>query len=119
MIKLFAAVVARFGINPREAERFAKFLVVGTLGFVIDFGTLTFLVEVVDLPGLVADNTQFAEIASRSYVGPTSTTEGHLSLQISDNLEQSQIELPTDALATMVWVYGLIEAENTPNWLPI
>lgn len=62
MIRLFAAVVARFGINPKEAERFTKFLVVGTLGFVIDFGTLTFLVEVVDLPGLVADNTQFAEI---------------------------------------------------------
>ena len=63
MIRFFARVAARFGVNPKEAERFTKFLVVGTLGFVIDFGTLTFLVEVVDLPGLIADNTQFAEIA--------------------------------------------------------
>lgn len=62
MIRLFTVVAAKFGINPKEAERFAKFLVVGTLGFIIDFGTLTFLVEVVDLPGLVAENTQFAEI---------------------------------------------------------
>ena len=62
MIRFFTAVAAKFGINPKEAERFAKFLVVGTLGFIIDFGTLTFLVEVVDLPGLVAENTQFAEI---------------------------------------------------------
>jgi putative flippase GtrA len=62
MIRFFAGAAARFGINPKEAERFTKFLVVGTLGFVIDFGTLTFLVEVVDLPGLIADNTQYAEI---------------------------------------------------------
>ena len=62
MIRFFTAVAAKFGINPKEAERFTKFLVVGTLGFVIDFGTLTFLVEVVGLPGLVAENTQFAEI---------------------------------------------------------
>lgn len=62
MIRFFTAVAAKFGINPKEAERFAKFLTVGTLGFVIDFGTLTFLVEVVDLPGLVAENTQFPEI---------------------------------------------------------
>ncbi len=62
MISLFAAAAGRFGINPKEAERFAKFLVVGTLGFIIDFGTLTFLVEVVHLPQLVAENTRFAEI---------------------------------------------------------
>ncbi|HET6446363.1 MAG TPA: GtrA family protein [candidate division Zixibacteria bacterium] len=62
MISLIASAAGRFGINPKEAERFTKFLVVGTLGFIIDFGTLTFLVEVVDLPGLVADNTQFSEL---------------------------------------------------------
>jgi putative flippase GtrA len=49
------------GFKPKEAERFAKFLVVGTIGFIIDFGTLTFLVEVVDLPGLVSENSQFSE----------------------------------------------------------
>jgi len=61
MIALFAKISGRFGFKPKEAERFAKFMVVGTLGFIIDFGTLTFLIEVVDLPGLVADNTQFSE----------------------------------------------------------
>jgi putative flippase GtrA len=62
VINLFASVVSRFGINLKEAQRFAKFLVVGSFGFIIDFGTLTFLVEVVDLPGLVSENTQFSEI---------------------------------------------------------
>jgi putative flippase GtrA len=62
MISLFASAAGRFGINSKEAERFAKFLVVGTLGFIIDFGTLTFLVEVVDLPGIVSENTQFSEM---------------------------------------------------------
>ena len=63
MIAIFARIAERFGIKPKEAERFAKFLVVGTLGFIIDFGTLTILIEVVDLPGLVAQNTQFSETA--------------------------------------------------------
>jgi putative flippase GtrA len=62
VINLFASVASRFGINPMEGQRFAKFLVVGSFGFIIDFGTLTFLVEVVDLPGLVSENTQFSEI---------------------------------------------------------
>lgn len=59
MINLFANFADRFGVNPKEAERFAKFLIVGTFGFIIDFGTLTFLVEVVDLPNLVEQNTPF------------------------------------------------------------
>jgi len=58
MISIIAKVAIRFGFNPKEAERFAKFLIVGTIGFVIDFGTLTFLVEVVRLPELVAENSQ-------------------------------------------------------------
>jgi putative flippase GtrA len=63
MIRIIVNVAGRYGISPKEAERFTKFLVVGTLGFVIDFGTLTFLVEVVNLPVLVATNTPFGEIA--------------------------------------------------------
>ncbi len=62
MINLFTSAAGRFGFNHKEAERFAKFIVVGTFGFIIDFGTLTFLVEVVDLPGIVADDTQFSEM---------------------------------------------------------
>ena len=60
MISLIASVASRFGFNPKEAERFTKFLFVGTWGFIVDFGTLTFLVEVVGLPELVAENTPFS-----------------------------------------------------------
>jgi putative flippase GtrA len=60
MANQLADLVGRFGVNPKEARRFAKFLVVGTLGFIVDFGMLTALVEIVDLPGLVAANTQFS-----------------------------------------------------------
>ena len=63
MISFIVSIAGRYGINPKEAERFTKFLVVGTLGFIIDFGTLTFLVEVVELPSLVASQTPFSEIA--------------------------------------------------------
>jgi len=62
MISMFANIAGRHGINPKEAERFGKFLIVGTLGFVIDFGTLTFLIEVVELPALVAELTSLSEI---------------------------------------------------------
>ena len=61
MITLIASFASMIGFKPKEAERFAKFFVVGTIGFIIDFGTLTFLVEVVDLPGIVSENSQFSE----------------------------------------------------------
>ena len=63
MTRIITNVAGRFGIKPKEAERFTKFLLVGTLGFIIDFGTLTFLVEVVKLPEIVASQTPFGEIA--------------------------------------------------------
>jgi len=60
MINLIASVAGRLGFNTKEAERFTKFLFVGAWGFVVDFGTLTFLLEVVDLPHLVSQNTNFS-----------------------------------------------------------
>ena len=63
MISLIVTVAGRFGFNPKEAERFTKFLFVGTWGFVVDFGTLTLLVEVFEVPRLVAENTQFSATA--------------------------------------------------------
>lgn len=60
MITLIVNVASRFGFNPKEAERFTKFLFVGTWGFIVDFGTLTFLVEIVQVPRLVAENTPFS-----------------------------------------------------------
>ncbi|HNS39457.1 MAG: GtrA family protein [Anaerolineae bacterium] len=35
----------RFGLNPREAKRFVKFLIVGMIGFVVDFGIFNLLLN--------------------------------------------------------------------------
>ena len=59
MITLFVQIASRFGINPKEAERFSKFLVVGAIGFVIDFGTLSLLKELVHLATLIANTISF------------------------------------------------------------
>jgi putative flippase GtrA len=60
MIGLFVRFAERFGIPPKEAERFFKFLVVGTIGFVVDFGTLTLLKELTPLPTVVANTISFS-----------------------------------------------------------
>lgn len=51
----------RVGLKPKEAERFVKFLIVGTLGFVIDFGLLTLLVELVGMPEWIVAVTPFPQ----------------------------------------------------------
>ena len=60
MIALFVNIATRFGINPKEAERFSKFLVVGGIGFVVDFGTLTLLKELFQTPTLIANTISFS-----------------------------------------------------------
>jgi putative flippase GtrA len=45
MIATIARVSGRFGLNPKEAERFFKFMVVGAIGFVVDFGLFNLLIE--------------------------------------------------------------------------
>jgi putative flippase GtrA len=60
MIALFVQIVSKFGINPKEAERFSKFLVVGTIGFVVDFGTLTLLKEIFNILTLIANTISFS-----------------------------------------------------------
>jgi len=54
------AIAGRFGVNPKELERFLKFMVVGTIGFVIDFGTLNLLVLLAGLEVLVANTISFS-----------------------------------------------------------
>lgn len=44
MTTIIADVSERFGIKPKEAERFLKFLVVGAIGFVVDFGFFNLLI---------------------------------------------------------------------------
>ncbi len=41
-------VSMRFGVKPREAKRFVKFLIVGTIGFVVDFGIFNLLLNPVN-----------------------------------------------------------------------
>ena len=48
MIAMFADVSSRFGVKPKEAERFFKFLVVGAIGFVVDFGIFNLLLNPVN-----------------------------------------------------------------------
>ena len=43
MVTIFANAAGRFGVNTREAERFIRFLIVGALGFVVDFGVFNLL----------------------------------------------------------------------------
>ena len=68
MIKFFASIAGRFGMNPKEAERFIKFAIVGTIGFVVDFGTLAFLKEVVGLPTLVANTISFSAAVTSNFL---------------------------------------------------
>jgi putative flippase GtrA len=44
MIATFSRVSSHFGVNPKEAERFFKFAVVGAIGFIVDFGIFNLLV---------------------------------------------------------------------------
>ena len=44
MIASVTRLSDRFGVNPKEAERFLKFAVVGAIGFVVDFGIFNLLV---------------------------------------------------------------------------
>ncbi len=113
MITLIANFAGRYGVNPKEAERFAKFLVVGTIGFIIDFGTLTFLVEVVALPTLVAANTPLNETAglivantiSFSLAVVSNFTLNRLWTYPESRIQKKRIQLPQ---FTVVSVAGLI-----------
>jgi putative flippase GtrA len=60
MMALFVSIAGHFGVREKEAERFFKFLIVGTIGFIVDFGILTFLVEVVGLLPVVANTISFS-----------------------------------------------------------
>lgn len=60
MMALFIRVTSHFGVKPKEAERFFKFIIVGTIGFVVDFGVLTVLKEVFGLQTVVANTISFS-----------------------------------------------------------
>jgi putative flippase GtrA len=74
MISMMTGVAGRFGLNPREAERFIKFLVVGSIGFIVDFGVFNLLLHPFDLL-LVEGTTLHQAIAS---LGLTAEQTMHL-----------------------------------------
>ena len=45
MVSILANSAGRIGINPKEAERFIKFLIVGGIGFIVDFGVFNLLLN--------------------------------------------------------------------------
>jgi len=129
MISFIANLAIRFGFNPKEAERFAKFLIVGTIGFFIDFGTLTFLVEVVQLPEIVAENSQLSATAGLIMANTISFT-----LAVTSNFtlnrywtypesrgKRKRVQLPQFGFVSILGLIlnNLILAFTTPffNWI--
>ncbi len=45
MISTLTNVALRMGVNPKEAKRFVKFAVVGTIGFIVDFGIFNLMIN--------------------------------------------------------------------------
>ncbi|MGD2143550.1 MAG: GtrA family protein [Anaerolineae bacterium] len=54
--------------NQKEVTRFLKFAVVGTLGAVIDFGTLNVLVQLVGLPKVLANACSFSAAVISNFI---------------------------------------------------
>jgi putative flippase GtrA len=85
MLAVFVNVASRFGFKAKEAERFFRFLIVGTVGFVVDFGTLTLLKELAGLATLVANTISFSAAVfsnftfNRYWTYPDSRTKSILS----------------------------------------
>jgi len=124
MISLIANVAGRFGFNPKEVERFTKFLFVGTWGFIVDFGTLTFLVEIVELPRWVVENTQFSATAGLVLANTISFTLAVISnftlnrywTYPESRSKRKRVQLPQFALVSIVGLVlnNLILALTTP-----
>jgi len=124
MIAQIANIAGRFGINPKEAERFTKFVIVGTIGFILDFGTLTFLIEVVNLPGLVAENTAFsagvglvlANTISFSLAVLSNFTLNRYWTYPESRTKRKRLQLPQFALVSIVGllINNVIFALTTP-----
>ncbi|MGD8857705.1 MAG: GtrA family protein [Chloroflexota bacterium] len=124
MINLIATVAGRLGFNPKEAERFTKFLFVGTWGFVVDFGTLTLLLEVVDLPHLVAENSSLTVTAGLVLSNSISFTLAVISnftlnrywTYPESRSKRKRVQLPQFALVSIIGlvINNAIFASTTP-----
>jgi len=129
MINLIANIAGRFGFNQKEAERFSKFLVVGTIGFIIDFGMLAFLVEVVELPRIVEENTQLSATFGLVLANTISFTLAVVSnftlnrywTYPESRSKRKRVQLPQFAIVSIIGLLlnNLILAITTPlfDWL--
>ena len=54
--------------NRKEFQRFTKFLVVGTAGFIVDFGALNLLAHVFDVPVTIAGVISFTLAVSQNFL---------------------------------------------------
>ncbi|MDX1662803.1 MAG: GtrA family protein [Candidatus Promineifilaceae bacterium] len=126
MLSIFTYVVGHFGVHEKEAERFFKFLVVGTVGFAVDFGLLTFLVEVLGFIPVVANTFSFSAAVvsnftfNRYWTYPDSRSKRRriqliqfflvsaIGLTIN-NLLLLLLQYPFDALLQNTVVQGVIE----------
>ncbi len=115
MIGRVAHMVGRAGINPKEAERFLKFAIVGTIGFVVDFGLLTFFVEVFRLPTWLANTFSFSAAVcsnfafNRYWTYPDSRSKGLVS-------QLGQFFL-VNVLGWAINTGLLVSLEGPMNWL--
>lgn len=74
MVTMFANAASRFGVNTKEAERFIKFLVVGTVGFVVDFGVYNLMLgpfSALLSPGALLDEVLISWGVSQEWVENT------------------------------------------------
>jgi putative flippase GtrA len=96
--------------NRKEGERFAKFMVVGAIGFVVDFVTFTICAQFLHLPTLVAQAISFsAAIVSnftwnRYWTYPESRTK-----RIRHQLLQFVL-VNLAGLGIRTVIFGLVEA---------
>ena len=54
--------------NQQERTRFFRFLVVGGIGFIVDFGTFNLLVAVFDVPAVLASVLSFAAAIVSNFI---------------------------------------------------
>jgi putative flippase GtrA len=65
---MIAKVTAFAQDNRKEAIRFLKFAVVGTLGAVIDFGTLNLLIQFAGFPKVLANSCSFTAAVISNFI---------------------------------------------------
>jgi len=63
-----ATIISRVKDNKKEIVRFVKFSIVGTVGAVVDFGTLYLLHAVVGLPIVLANTCSFTAAVLSNFI---------------------------------------------------